>query len=87
MFSRLPLYTLVVMWDKDQRLQTSLDLHMPLAGNAIPETYRIGCLSGVGFFLSEISRSLKQVIVEWKSFLDRLDRSLSRSVNTTLLIY
>jgi hypothetical protein len=60
---------MAVMWDKDQQLQPSLDLDMPLAGNAIPETYRIGCLSEAGFFLSEISRSLKQVIVEWKIFL------------------
>ncbi|ENH73684.1 hypothetical protein FOC1_g10000521 [Fusarium oxysporum f. sp. cubense race 1] len=79
MFSRLPLYTMVVLWDKDQRLQTSLDLDMLITGNAIPETYCIGCLSGVGFFLSEISRSLKRVSVEWKAFLDLLDRSLSMS--------
>ncbi|EXK78041.1 hypothetical protein FOQG_17271 [Fusarium oxysporum f. sp. raphani 54005] len=61
MVSRLPLYTMVVLWDKDQRLQTSVDLDMLITGNAIPETYRIGYLSGVGFFLSEISRSLKLV--------------------------
>ncbi|GKZ26844.1 hypothetical protein AbraCBS73388_003232 [Aspergillus brasiliensis] len=51
-FSRLPLYTMVVIWDKDQPLQTRLDVDVLLTGNAIPETYRIGCLSG----LSQLTR-------------------------------
>ncbi|OJJ67678.1 hypothetical protein ASPBRDRAFT_334621 [Aspergillus brasiliensis CBS 101740] len=80
-FSRLPLYTMVVIWDNDQALQSKIHVDALLTGNAIPETYRIGCLSGVGFFLSEISRSLKRVLMEWKFFLDRLDRSLSRSLS------
>jgi hypothetical protein len=67
-FSRLPLYIIVILYNdsrsEEQVSQTSVDIHRTNTENVIPMTYHIGCLTGIGVFLSEVSRSLKQVSLD-----------------------